>query len=281
MMKKVLFTAIAGMMAYGAMGQACVPDQTYQPTSETGAGIKDLPCAVTNVPYAESTTIVIPTQVEYELIPGTPIDVTVCEVKIDSITNFPQSSNLNYTVYYNNNSVGLGSWIVLTQGQVNRACVNVGGTFTASYNDSLLAHGQVRIGLTGSCNNPTGVSFTALTPDGEPLKIGFTVGTGAELANCASIASIEETISNNSFDVAQNYPNPFSDNSQIAINLTEAGKVNFRVTNLVGKVVSESSFNANAGLSYINVNAADYAAGVYMYSVTANGKTITKRMIVK
>jgi|GEM_PF-1129580 len=279
MMKKVLFTAIAGMMAYGAMGQACVPDVNYQPTSETGAGIKDLPCAVTNEPYNESTTIVIPTEVPYEL-GGNTIDVTVCEVKIDSITNFPQSSNLNYTVYYNNNSVGLGTWIVLTQGQVNRACVNVGATFTSSYNDSLLAHGQVKIGLTG-CGSAFPVSFTALTPDGQPLKIGFTVGTGAELANCASIASIEETISNNSFDVAQNYPNPFSDNSQIAINLTEAGKVNFRVTNLVGKVVSESSFNANAGLSYINVNAADYAAGVYMYSVTANGKTITKRMIVK
>lgn len=274
-MKQLLMTAASGLLVLGAYAQ-CTPDATYVPTSATGAGISNLPCAIKDQPYNESATIVIPASVNYN-----GINVRPCRVKITSIDNFPANNGVLYPIVYNNVSYGLGDEITLVQG-IDRGCVNVQGTFTAVYGtptpDSLRVQGEVKISTNpANCNNLVPAPFSALSPGGIP--IGFNVrNTQAE---CDALMSIEETISNNSFDVAQNFPNPFNGESQIAFNMPQAGKVNFRVTNLVGQVVKENTISANSGMNYITVNSAEYAAGVYMYSISANGKAVTKRMIIK
>lgn len=281
MMKKLLFTAVAGMMAFGSFAQVCTPDPSYTPTSETGAGISDLPCAIVGQAYDESATIVIPTVYDYN-----GIVVNICKVRIDSVTNFPQTAGApNYTVYYNGNAVGPGTWISLNMsGNNDRACVSVNNTFTAPYEDSLRAWAAVQLFLpaVNCAGSPLATLPVSALNNGAGIPIGVKVGADAnDLAGCTAVASIEESISNNSFDVSQNFPNPFNGSSEIAFNLPESGKVNFRVTNLVGKVVKDITINGNVGVNYINVNSADYAAGVYMYSVSFSGKTITKRMVIK
>jgi hypothetical protein len=278
MMKKVLFSVFGGMMALGTMAQVCTPDPNFTPTSATGAGISDLPCAVVNQVYNESATIVVPTTYNYN-----GINVNICKVRVDSVTNFPQTQGApNYTIYYNSTSYGPGQWITLSTAAANdRACVRVNNTFTAVYQDSLRAWASVQLYLpaTNCGGSPLASIPVSALNNGQGIGIGVSVrNTQAE---CDGNSSISESLSNNSFDVAQNFPNPFTGESQIAYNLPQAGKVNFRVTNLVGKVVTENTLSGNAGVNYMNVNASDYAAGVYMYSLTFGGKTITKRMIVK
>lgn len=271
-MKKVLLTAFTGFLAYSAIGQACTPDPNYTPTSAIGAGISDLPCAVVNVAYDESATIVIPPTVEFN---GT--DVYVCKVTVTSIDNLPASvSPVNPAIWYNGASYGFGQEITLLS-NVDRGCVKVAGTFTALYDDSLYVQGSIKAGFAANCATTFSVPFTGFAPNGIP--IAFRVK--ASQAACDATMGIEETISNNSFDVAQNFPNPFNGESQIAFNLPEAGKVTFRVTNLVGKTVKDVNINGNSGVNYLNISSADYAAGVYMYSISFGGKTLTKRMIIK
>lgn len=276
-MKKVLLTAFTGFLAFSAIGQACTPDASYTPTSSIGAGISDLPCATINVPYDESATIVVPANLEYS---GQ--NIAICKVTVDSITNIPtyQAGTLNTPIYYNGSSYGFGQAITLVP-PTYRACVVVQGTFTQVFDDSLRAFGRIDakvVAAGGTCASAglpiNNIAFTAFAPNG--ISIYFAVKNAGECT-----MGIEETISNNSFDVAQNYPNPFNGETQVLVNLPETGKFTFRVTNLVGKTVKEVNMNGNAGSNYININSADYAAGVYMYSVSFAGKTITKRMIIK
>lgn len=277
MMKKLLMTVIgSGALALGAMAQ-CTPNPNYHPTGETGAGIEDLPCAVVNQQYSASSTIVIPPTIT--ITNPLPITVRICRVTISGINNFPANTGVNYPIYYKGVSYGLGQEIILDPA-VDRACVSVLGTFTTTFSDSLFAQGQVRVSLDASnCNSLQTFPFTAIPGASHGIPIGFNVrNTQAE---CDALLGIEETISNNSFDVAQNFPNPFNGDSQIAYNLPEAGKVTFRVTNLVGKTVKEVNASGNTGLNYISISSTDYAAGVYMYSISFKGKTVTKRMIIK
>jgi len=277
MMKKLLLTVIgSGALTIGALAQ-CTPNPAYTPTGSTGAGIEELPCAVVNQAYDESSTIVIPPTIT--LTQPFPITARICRVTITGINNFPANTGLNYPIYYKGISYGLGTEIILDPA-VDRACVSVMGTFTAAFSDSLYAQGQVKVSLDPSnCNSLQTFPFTAIPGAENGIPIGFNVrNTQAE---CNSLLGVEETMSNNSFDVSQNYPNPFNGETQIAYNLPEAGKVTFRVTNLVGKTVKEVNMSGNYGVNYINISSAEYAAGVYMYSISANGKTVTKRMIVK
>lgn len=267
-MKKVLLTVFTGILAYSAMAQ-CTPDPNYVPTSTTGAGISPLTAACVNEPYASSATIVIPPTVEFS---GS--QVYVCRVKVDSITNVPaHTGQISIAIAYNGASYGLQQEIILNS-SIDRGCVAVslagGGQFTAQSTDSLYAQGQVKAAFFANCASTFAVPFSQLNPGGIP--IAFTV------QDCTS--GIED-LDANSFGVSQNYPNPFNGETQIAYNLPESGKVNFRVMNLVGKTVKEVNMNASAGANYINVSSSDYAAGVYTYSITFNGKTITKRMIIK
>jgi hypothetical protein len=268
MMKKLLLTTFTACLGYAAMAQ-CVPDPNYVPSSPTGAGISDLESACINEPYNEAATIVIPPTVTYLT-----FQVTVCKVKLTSIDSIPNSlAPVNPVIRYNGNAYGLGQEISLTPGQTNKACVEVNGTFTELFNDSIYANGIASVSLTaGNCNTTTNLPLSLLGSS-KGLPIAFVV------EQC--VLGIEETVSNNSFDVSQNYPNPFNGETQIAYNLTEAGKVTFRVTNLVGKTIKEVNMNGNYGLNYINISSTEFAAGVYMYSVSANGKTVTKRMIVR
>ena len=276
MMKKVLLTALTGFFAYAAVAQ-CTPDPNYTPTSAIGAGISDLPCATIGQAYNESATIVIPANLEYS---GQ--NIAICKVTVDSINNIPAVTGLNTPIWYNNGttnqSYGFGQQITLVPPHY-RACVEVQGTFTQAFNDSLRAFGRIDakvVSAGGTCASAglpiNNIAFTAFAPNG--IAIAFKVAS-----QCT--AGIEETISNNSFDVAQNFPNPFSGQTQVAINLPASGKYTFRVMNLVGKTVKEVTMSGNSGLNYITVSSDDYAAGVYTYSVTFSGKTVTKRMIIK
>lgn len=273
MMKKLLLTAVTGILASAAMAQVCTPDPGYTPTSATGAGISPLPNAVVNVAYNESATIVIPTSYNYN-----GFDVDICKVRVDSVTNFPSTQSGNppaYTLYYEGNSVGPGTWLSLDMSGANdRACVRVADTFDEVYNDSLRAWASVQLYMPAQncAGNPLATVAVSSLNDGQGIGIAFKVN---------ATGGVTDVMSNNSFDVAQNYPNPFNGESQIAFNVPSSGKVTFRVTNLVGKTIKETNMNASAGVNYINISSAEYAAGVYMYSVSFEGATVTKRMIIK
>jgi hypothetical protein len=83
--------------------------------------------------------------------------------------------------------------------------------------------------------------------------------------------------------VLQNmYPNPTTGKTQLSLNLLAGGDVNVTVVDLAGKIVSnEVHSNMNAGNQTIAINSESFAAGVYQVNVSANGATVTQKLIKK
>ena len=84
----------------------------------------------------------------------------------------------------------------------------------------------------------------------------------------------------NRLELNQNYPNPFNPSTTISFNLPESGVVTLRVYNLIGEVIKTliEGF-MEAGIHTFSFNAEGYPSGMYLYSLSTNGFTETKKML--
>lgn len=98
--------------------------------------------------------------------------------------------------------------------------------------------------------------------------------------NTVSFLGVEEAEFTN-LSLGQNVPNPANETATIAYSLMEGAEVSFEVVDLTGKVVySEEMGNRGAGAYNVTLNTADYAGGIYFYTMTAGADKITKKMII-
>lgn len=84
---------------------------------------------------------------------------------------------------------------------------------------------------------------------------------------------------------ANNYPNPFTNKTNISYTLPEAGKVQVVIYSKMGQIVSTIvDQSQDAGQQTVEFNHSDLNAGVYFYKITLNGLTkyytVTKSMVV-
>jgi len=81
--------------------------------------------------------------------------------------------------------------------------------------------------------------------------------------------------------VSQNYPNPFSSNSDVLIWLNTESNVTIEITNVSGQVVSTQNFGSKgAGNHSLTMNADGLAAGIYFYTVKTATHSVTKKMTI-
>ena len=79
----------------------------------------------------------------------------------------------------------------------------------------------------------------------------------------------------------QNYPNPFNHSTEISYELGHSQEVSIEITDMTGrKVLMIEEGNKPAGQHTYTLNAQDFEAGVYFYTLTAGQFTETKRMII-
>jgi len=82
------------------------------------------------------------------------------------------------------------------------------------------------------------------------------------------------------FELSQNYPNPFNPSTTISFNLPKPGIVTLRVYNLMGEEIKTLVEGyKKAGVYRINFNAEDLASGMYLYRLSTNGFTETKKLL--
>jgi len=87
---------------------------------------------------------------------------------------------------------------------------------------------------------------------------------------------------NELFNVVSNYPNPFKGTTNIEVNFTQSSNAIVKVVNVMGQeVYSQNFYKIAAGLSNLEINLGNVAAGVYFYSVEANGFKTTGKMIAE
>jgi len=83
------------------------------------------------------------------------------------------------------------------------------------------------------------------------------------------------------FVLHQNHPNPFSHSTQINIELPEKSQVSLNLINVSGSVIYESSSTYQAGVQTIDLlKDAIGNSGIYYYTVTVNGVSKTKKLVV-
>ncbi|MCB9365886.1 MAG: T9SS type A sorting domain-containing protein [Calditrichaeota bacterium] len=84
-----------------------------------------------------------------------------------------------------------------------------------------------------------------------------------------------------SYALYQNYPNPFNPTTNIRFDLVESGHVSIMVYNTLGQLVARAADQyMEAGRHTITFDASSMASGVYVYSISVNGFTDLKKMVL-
>ena len=85
------------------------------------------------------------------------------------------------------------------------------------------------------------------------------------------------------FSVAQNIPNPFTENTEIFYAAASAGKIEFSVYNMLGIKVFNKFSDAQKGTNTIMFNSKNMSSGIYFYNISNQTKTttVTKRMVIE
>jgi hypothetical protein len=96
--------------------------------------------------------------------------------------------------------------------------------------------------------------------------------------------SNEISVDNNivsSFELEQNFPNPFNPSTKIRFNIPMTEKVRIEVFNAVGnKAATLLNEVKEAGSHELQLNADNWATGVYFYKISAGNFSATKKMLL-
>ncbi|MBG0781611.1 MAG: T9SS type A sorting domain-containing protein [Bacteroidales bacterium] len=92
----------------------------------------------------------------------------------------------------------------------------------------------------------------------------------------------EEIAAVKGLEVGQNFPNPFSSETNIQVSLANAGNVNLEVYNITGQKVMNMDYGyKTAGSFTMTIDADELPTGVYFYTVEAGAEKVTRKMIVQ
>ena len=81
--------------------------------------------------------------------------------------------------------------------------------------------------------------------------------------------------------MSQNYPNPFNPTTTIEFSIPTNGIYTLEVFNILGqKVASLLNGNLEQGNHKAIFNATNLSTGIYLYRLSGNSVTITKKMMI-
>jgi hypothetical protein len=84
------------------------------------------------------------------------------------------------------------------------------------------------------------------------------------------------------FSVSQNMPNPFRDYTRVMVNTDDPATISIGIYTMLGKKVTEiNKGTLNRGSHQFVLDGSNLVPGVYFYTVTINGESITKKMILE
>ena len=92
----------------------------------------------------------------------------------------------------------------------------------------------------------------------------------------------EETVNTTGFEMFPSFPNPTNGVTRVQFRLDRPADVNFDVIDITGKIVYTLDMGTQApGYNSISVDASEFAAGVYTYTLSVDGERSTDRLMVK
>lgn len=248
-MKKTILLICLTVLSTLQIQAQCVPNTSNTTPGITPDSATGLSAGTVGVLYSQVLQIFVPASTPVEILPGVIVNVPVVSVELNSLTGLPPG--LTYACNPAN---------CLFPGNSN-GCADISGTPTVAGNYTL-----------------TAVITSIGTVFGQPTTQVDTLGyytidvTGA-------VSSIYES-TGLGFFMNQNSPNPCAEFTDIRYVVPSRGEVDFRLFNLIGKEVYRSLLTPDQGENELRFDTRDLAPGVYMYSMTFNGETLTKRLVI-
>lgn len=85
-----------------------------------------------------------------------------------------------------------------------------------------------------------------------------------------------------SFELSQNFPNPFTGISKVNLTLAKTSVVSLEVNDLLGRTVYQlPATSLSAGSNMLTIYSNNLKPGIYAYTVIVNGERITRKMMVE
>ncbi len=211
---------------------------------------------------------------------GALVKPQVYEVDAGGQFNLIYDAPTDYVVQATDVSSGSANWITIPiDPSVNGGSLtlNAGTTYLVGFEHYGGPSGVYPLSG-GTAPEQTVFLYDPTATSGGPwFYMTSTVSVRANFDPAISVGELEAT----NLSLSQNAPNPFDGNSIVNYSLNEAATVTFEVTDVTGKVVSSQSLGKVAAGDYqLNLNAEDYAKGVYFYSMTAGKEKLTRRMVI-
>lgn len=251
-MKKTLLSIIL-TFGLGILANAqCTPNPLYQ-DSTFGAWpdtTTNLAPAMEGVAYTQVLDFKLPTNAGdiNPNFPGVPVDSAV----LTNVTGLP-----TWMSYQCN--VSSCTWYGGQQG-----CATLSGTpplgSAGTYDITILIKGYATAFLVGPISQ--NVEFTG-------YKLVVSSATG--------ITVVEK----DGFELAQNSPNPFSEETNISFVTGVSGTMNFKVMDILGNVVHEQMVKTTSGDNVIRFKNNNLSDGIYMYTLSNGKHSVTKKMIIR
>lgn len=251
MTKRILLFAISILiLKTSSFAQVCTPAPTYTNTSTQNGVYPDtltnFDPAYVGTPYSQTVTLVIPPDTTNIL--TFTWDTTV----VTSVSGLP--SSLTYACVGTTANTSRCSWKGNSIG-----CILISGTPTTA---DIGTHN-----LSVFTNNYIGGNTTANPYTFKGYKIIVSAGTAV------SENTLNQTL-------LQNNPNPFNDKTEISFITEDNGTAQLKIYNLIGSMVQQSDIRVKKGMNKIELNAKNFDAGVYFYSVVSGNNILTRKMIV-
>jgi len=149
---------------------------------------------------------------------------------------------------------------------------NAAKGYNGSYQATLIDQQQTRYSDT-AFTYPAG-KHDILIPSSDFASPDFVVMEAAYHVTWTANPTLSINKVNNTFDNVNVYPNPAT--STLNITFTSAATVNVTLTNLLGQVVASQ----NATNGKVVFNTTELPAGVYVFTLTANGEHTTGRVVI-
>lgn len=131
---------------------------------------------------------------------------------------------------------------------------------------------------------PTTYSVDAFSANTDNAFVGL-FKNGVWRRSLSQITSVEKSseVIPAVFELKQNYPNPFNPETTISYKLQTASNVSLKVYDVLGNEIStlvNEYQQAGSYKSQFSINNSQLTSGIYYYTLTANGFSSTKKMIV-
>ncbi len=166
--------------------------------------------------------------------------------------------------FYNNSTAGEYTWSFGDETISNTMSPNKTYSNAGTY--------EVCLTTVGSCNSNTQC---------QTIQIAALKDVSGQNLQPTDISSAFGQSNEESFRVAQNYPNPFVNQTNILFELPATLLTTISIHNNTGKVVQRHTANYEKGSNFFTFNQNSLASGVYYYTIQAGTFIETKKMLVK